>query len=169
MFTRENAVALTAEAQLLTRGDKAAVSRALRRFLTRVAPEGIIRQVVLTGESIPSQDEFSEHLKLASKLHADCREWASPPENAVTYANAATGEVRNAYPLGIDIETASLASLRHAVFTVYLVGKSMLNFATNPDRELHKFSKAYAQEQARARDAAEQAANERVAAYLFGA
>lgn len=168
MLNQNNVVDIVRETKSLLCGDKGHVSRALRRFLQRVVPDGIVTQAFSTGEKVLGLKEFATYEACAKKVRHDSLELL--PENVqsacMTQANAATGAVANIYPLDVNLADASVAELRDAVFTIKELGEAMLKFAKNPVRELYKFTEEHAEEQRLAAEAREQAANDRLMKYL---
>lgn len=171
MLNTQTTLPFYKEAYALCYGDNRKVSRALRRFIQRVAPDGAIQQVLREAGSPLSADEVDTYTDCAQHIRKTTCEYLENETGfkSVTHVNAATGQVCNVYPLFITPETASLTELRSTVSDLVSISSRFRDFATDSQRELHRFSKEYHMEQARIREERDDAINLRIAKMLgFG-
>lgn len=169
MLTKDSVFELSRTTRAALYGDKGAVSRTLRRLLQREAPNGQVIQVFRGYDEAPSTQPRDAFAACAESVRQACLEdlpGFEATSRSFTQVDEAFDIVQNVFVLGIDYETASLAQLRDAVFTMMVLADHMHRFAADPDGEARKFTPAYAEEQALARAAREAESNARLMAYL---
>lgn len=144
MLNTQNAVAVHAEAEELLKGPKSDVSRALRRFLQRVIPDGVVVTAFNEAEAELTQTQFNHLRSFAEQVRQDTFHYQFEEDDGTsqTLASKAKKFVNNQFPLGITYEEASLLQLKNAVRMVRAVAKGYLPFAQDPQGSVYRSTPA---------------------------
>ena len=147
MLNKTNAVEISEQSKALLYGDKRDVSRAYRRFLSRVVGTGVIVQRFTDEGAQLDAAGLKNHKDYASKVLLACNAYSEEEGFALgtTFASKQKGAitvVENRFVVSLDIETASLGELQRCARLVSVRANALKLFALNPQAELHSVTKA---------------------------
>lgn len=147
MLDKSNCVEISEQTKALLYGDKRDVSRAYRRFLSRVIGAGVVIQRFTEETAALATPVLKNYKDYASKVLLVCNEYAQDGDfslgtTVTSKPKDAVSVVENRYAVNLDLETASLAQLQRVARYVHILANAMKAFSLGPDAELYSVTKA---------------------------
>ncbi|MDO8416609.1 MAG: hypothetical protein Q7S87_10415 [Agitococcus sp.] len=146
MLHKHNIFEVCREASALLGNTKGNNGRALRRFLSRMAPDGIISQVLVMspGWSPVQLDAIEQY---AVRLAIEVEHYLPSPAEGWSFIGTCRDDmfdvIQNSYKLSYPISTASVRQLRAMVILVAVLADTMQSFAYQPNKDALLFCPDY--------------------------